>query len=438
MKVLFHHNCQEKILVKNPIHDIFKMAFVVLVIISSVSYFKITFLSTDQIYILQFATLAIVFCIILFQNIYWHNKLNKHHFALPIVLIFTGIFLSMLMAKAEHGQPVFISLWAQRILYFYLFYYALHILQISVNTLEKIIFYAGLVYVIVFFIQYAAYPRVIFAVRQGIERGTIRIFMPGLTLMNLAYFMGLVKVLFYHQFKQIPFLILFMSIYILTGTRSIIAGPLLITLFVLLLSKKIKSKGFFLVLIVGILAVSYYMFQDIIQNLVSLTSEQGESHRDNIRYQAARFFLTDFFPNQLAYVTGNGEGHQASPFGREIFSYKANYGFYQSDIGIIGEYTKYGAFFLLGVFLLLCKALTQNLTTSRKYIHYFVWLMIISLPLGSFFTSADSIVIICMLAYIMDIEKKANKHVQAKEKHKPLVFFPGLDAKSQGLKESHR
>lgn len=402
-----------------------KLSILLLVIASSVYFFKIFFLNDHLIYILQFATIGLLVCIIIFQYTYWKFPLGKHHFTLPIVFIFIGVLLSMLTARFGHGQPFVISMWAQRFLYFYLLYFVLHILQVPIKTLEKIIFYSGVIYALVFFIQYAAFPRVIFDVRQGVERGTIRIFVPGLTIMNLAYFIGLVRVIYHNSFKYIPYLLIFVTIYLLSGTRSYIAGPTLITLLALIFSNRIKSKGFILLLVIGALGITFYMFQDIIENLVSLTSKQSKNFTEDHRYRAAEFFLTDFFPNQLAYITGNGEGHQISAFGREIFSYKANYGFYQSDIGLIGEYTKYGAFFILGVIILFYKVMSQKLSINLKYIHFFFLLLIISMILGSFFTSPDSIVILCMLMYMLDVERNTNPKYQ--KKYKPVVYFPEME-----------
>ncbi|GEM_PF-558591 len=411
--------------------DYVRPALIILVLAGSVYFFRVNFLTKDIIYIAQFFVIGLMGTVILFQAIYWKYELYRRNFISPIFLIFLGVFLSMITAYAFHSQSFVISFWAQRFTYFYLFYFVLHIIQVPIQTLEKILFFAGVVYAFVFFVQYLAFPKVIFTVRQGIERGTVRIFIPGMAFMHLAYFMGLTRVIFFNKFKYVPYLLLFLGIYILTGTRSTIAGPTIITILILIFSNKIRSRGVILILIILLLGAAYYMFQDIIENLITLSVEQKETAEENIRVRATRFFMTDFFPNNFAYITGNGEGHQASPFGKEIFSYKILYGYYQSDIGLIGEYIKFGVFFLLGAFMILYKGIFQSVDTNHKYVRYFFLLLLISMPLSANFTSPDSIVAICIMAYILDYLKN-NKKEKKKEK-KPLVYFPELEYRKQSF-----
>jgi hypothetical protein len=420
-------NRSHRISSKQTNNDYITTPIIILVLLSGVYFFRIAFFSLNIIYILQFATIGLLVLIILFQNIYWKFNLNKHHFTWPVLFIFTGMFLSMLTAEYAHNQPIVISLWAQRFLYFYLFYFVLHIFQPSVKTLENILIYAGIAYILAFLLQYIAFPRVIFDVRQEIDRGTIRIFLPGLLILYTAYFICLTRVLFFNSFKYIFFIIPALGIIILSGTRSIIAAPVIVTFLVLIFSKKIKSRALILILVLATLGMAYYMFQDIIENLLAISQTQSGSYNENIRIRAAKFYLSDFYPNDLAYITGNGQGHQASPYGREIQSYKTNLGYYQSDIGIIGEYTKYGAFFIFGVFAILLKGIGQKLNINVKYVHYTLILILISIPLGMFFTTPDGIVIVCIMMYILD--SKRNRRKQTDKKARPIVYFPELENK---------
>ncbi|MFO8234696.1 MAG: hypothetical protein R6U04_04725 [Bacteroidales bacterium] len=403
--------------------DIIKTGIVLLVIASSVFFFRLIFLDIDFIYIIQFATIILLCLLLIFQVIYWNIPIGKHHFTTPLLLIFTGVFLSMLTANIEHNQGFMTSLWAQRFMYFYLFYFVLHILQLPAANLEKLLFFTGVAYALAFILQYIAYPKLLFAVRHGVERGTIRIFIPGLFIMNIAYFIAFTRILFNNSFKYIPYILLFYCVYILSGTRSVIAGPTVVTIVILIFSNKIKSKALIILLVMAVVGVTFYMFQDIILNLVSISREQTAHSAEDIRVRAARFFLNDFFPSKVAYITGNGEGHLSSAFGREVHSYKVHYGYYQSDIGIIGEYTKYGAMFLIGATILTYKGIMTNIGTNFNYIRYFFILLLISAPLGLFFTLPDSIVPICILLYIIDYQKNKQPALQKR----PLVYFPEFD-----------
>lgn len=409
-----------------------KLSITLLIILSSVSLFKFAYLPSDLINIIHITAIGLIGIIIIFQLTYWKINLGNQHFTTPIILIFTGIFLSMLMANIGHNQSFIISLWAQHFMYFFLFYYVLHILQLPIKFLEKIIIYGGIIYAILYIAQYLAYPQEIFDVRQSIERGTIRIFLPGLAIMNLAYFIILTRIIYNNAFKYVPYILLFFSIYILTGTRSIIAGPTIVTLLVLIFSNKIKSKGLIGFLVLLAIGSIYFMFQDIVTDLITLSKEQT-TYKSDIRIKATQFFMTEFFPNNIAYITGNGVGHQASSFGKAILFYKLHYGYYQADIGVIGEYTKYGVFFLVGIASLLYKGIFFHTTINLTYIRYFFILVLISLPLGQHFTVPDNIITICILMYIIDVNRNQN----SSDSRRPIIYFRELDNKPEikALKE---
>jgi len=331
----------------------------------------------------------------------------------------------MYTAYAYHGQPVAISLWANRYMCFFLFYFVLHLLQVSPKYLERLLFFAGVMYALAFLLQYAVYPTQLFDVRMGVERGTIRIFIPGLALLNMAYFIALQRVLYKNSMPYLGFLLLFLVVFLLTGTRSIIAGPAIVTILALFFSKRVKSRLGIIMLVLFAVALVFYLFQDIMLYLISVSEQQSVHSDENIRMLAARFFLTDFFPNTVAYITGNSEAHQASAYGLEILSYKIRDGYYQSDIGFIGEFTKYGLFLLIAVFLIFFKGFTYPLSDDYAYVRYFVILVLITLPLGSSFTTPDFIVVLCAAMYFYDMEK--DKIVENSGRKQYAVYFPKVD-----------
>jgi hypothetical protein len=146
------------------------------------------------------------------------------------------------------------------------------------------------------------------------------------------------------------------------------------------------------------------MFQEIFVNLIDLSKQQSESITENVRIRAAYFFLTELFPNTLSYITGNGADSANSTYGFMIQMYKDAYGFFQSDIGLIGDYTKFGILYILGVLLILIKVIKSNIGEEYKYIKYFYLSVLLTLFTGGGpFAQADSIVGICITLYILDI-----------------------------------
>ena len=409
----------------------FKLGLVILVIGCAVSFYRIVFLSEDMIYMIQALILAFMVLTILFQIIYWKIDVDKHHFTTPVLLVFLGVLFSMIMAYSSHNQGFGVSLWAQRFMYFYFFYFFLHILKVPHRQLEKIIFAFGVAYAAAFLIQYIIYPTVLFDVRLDPSRGTVRIFLPGYSFMLLAIFMSLEKIFYTNSLKSGAFMLLFLTVIFLSGTRQSIANIAFISLMALLFSKKIKSK--YLIYFIAFMAAIavYFLFKDIIMNLITLSQEQTQNTGGIKRLQTIRFFMTEFFPNDLAYVTGNGEAHQWSPFGVRVQNYKIRYGFYQSDIGFIGEYTKYGAFFALGVILLLIKALRQRLPQHMLYIKLFLFSSLITMPFGGIFSQPYSIVTFCLLLYLIDKHKAKTESKAVKKR--PVVYFSELEKSSSRI-----
>lgn len=404
----------------------FKISLLLLVLIGSIQFFRVNVLNDDSIYLFQMIILGLIILTLLAQVIYWKNPLYKQRFITPLVWIFTGVALSMFTAYAQHGQSFGVSLWAQRFMYFYLFYFFLHVVQLDVKQIEKIIVFFGLLYVAAYLVQYVAYPQILFDVRIDPSRGTIRIFIPGLSFLILAFFFSMQEVFQRNSVRHIIYMLLFFSIIVLSGTRHVTANLGFIGIMALIFSKRVQSRVFLFFLAALAAVAVYFIFQDIINHLLSLSREQtADAEAEMARLRATEFFLTDFFPNNLAYVTGNGESHAWSSFGQQVDAYKVNYGYFQSDIGIIGEYTKYGAFFVVGAVFMIIKMLSHRLPQKQQYIRYFLFSTMISLPFNMAFTRIYYIVILCILMYIIDVKAASREKEQTKKK--PAVYFSGVE-----------
>ena len=178
----------------------------------------------------------------------------------------------------------------------------------------------------------------------------------------------------------------------------------LLTIINVLLSKRVKSKFLILMLVVLATIPIIVMFQDIFLNLLSVSKEQSEDVGDDTRVRAATFFLTELFPNDVAYFTGNGVSSANSGYGVMIQMYMDLYGFYQSDIGLIGDYCNFGVLFVLAVFILIIRVLLMKLDQSHMFIKYFYITVLLTLFTGGGpFARGDSIVTICMTLYLIDV-----------------------------------
>lgn len=386
------------------------------IILSSAGFFNVVFLPSRLVFLIQFAITVGMLLLILIQEIYVKADTLKHNFKYPVFLIFTGIFLSMIAANAYHGQNFGLTLWAQRAMYFYFFYFFLHFLKPGKEELEKIVLTFGILYTIFYLVQYAIYPTTIFNVRQDDARGTIRIFLPGASFLTLSLFLCLHRFYKKNQIKYIFLVITFLAVIILMATRNFLASVILVILYSLIFSKIIRSRYVIYFLILLSIIPIFVIFQDIFNEMIALSENQSKSFETDIRVRAATFFLTDFFPNKIAYIMGNGQDHGQSMYGMRILTYKIANGYYQSDIGIIGDFSKFGFFYVVGYLWLFIKVFTIKLKTEYEYARYFFLLNVFTMPFGS--TSSAGIVALCILMYILDINLF---EIAEEETAKPVV-----------------
>lgn len=406
--------------------NMFKRILIIFIILASFQMFSFTFIPEGVLKIIGLAGVVVIVITILLQLIYSPLEHFILNFKWEILLILIAVFTSMFMANSSYNQGFSTTLIAQRYMYYYLIYYMLHLVKIPDYDLEKIIIGFAVIYAAFYILQYFAYPTRLFNVRVSQDRGTIRIFQAGLAFLIIAYFMMLNHLFKEFSLLKLAALLFFVSIFFLMATRQLIIAVLVVSVANVLLSKQIKSKILIIFLITVATVPLIIMFQDMIMNLITLSQKQSSNFQENIRVLAATFFLSEFFPNNLAYITGNGADSTNSSYGLLIQMYKNVYGFYQSDIGIIGDYSKFGLFFLLGVILILVKALKAKINSNLSYIKYFfVLVILISFTGGGFFgNSADSIVAISILLYIIDVNLFRNQT-------QTLETNPGVDKDSE-------
>ncbi|PKP46544.1 MAG: hypothetical protein CVT94_14305 [Bacteroidetes bacterium HGW-Bacteroidetes-11] len=387
-----------------------KRLIILFVIVASLGMYELAFLGKDMIKILELLGIGVIALIILLQLVYSKGENFKTNFGWEILLVFVGVILSMFTAFSGHNQGFTTTLIAQRFMYFYFFYFALHFIRISDVDLEKIIVYLAITYVVFYLLQFVAYPTVIFDVRTAEERGTVRIFLQGLSYLVLAYFYILNKLFERFTPGRLALLFLFFSIFILMGTRQIILTMFMLTVLNVLFSKKIKSKVMIMFLVIVSAIPVVFIFQDIFLSILSVTQEQSEGFEDDIRIRAATFFLYELFPNKISYITGNGAPSLNSPYGQLIQMYMDVFRFYQSDVGIVGDYSKFGAFFVIAVLTILIRVLTMKISSEFSYLKYYYFSIVLTMFTGGgTFGEGSSIVLICITLYIIDIDKHNRK-----------------------------
>lgn len=157
-----------------------------------------------------------------------------------------------------------------------------------------------------------------------------------------------------------------------------------------------------MLLLVGAIMI-YFVFQDIIMTLIEVSQKQAAQEDDDIRVRAAKFYLYEFYPSNLNYITGNGQSHMASPYGMRVWYYKESRGFYLNDIGALGQFIKYGVFYTITVFLIFRKIFTRKIEPKYAYIKYWAVLLLLAELMGGSFANPTSIIVITSALYIYDV-----------------------------------
>lgn len=394
-----------------------KKLIIFFITLSSLELYNLAFLNENVIKTFQLIGLGVIFLLIVMDAIYFRQEGFPKKYALPIILIFAGVFISMFAARWGHDQSYTTTLIAQRFMYFYLLYWALHAIKIDTKSLESIIIWLGVTYSVFYLIQFFVYPNIVFDVRVAEDRGTIRIFLSGFGFLILAYFLTLSKTFKEFTPARIFYIILFLSIIILMGTRQVILSVVLITMLFVLFSRLVKSRILVFTMVVLSLIPLFIIFQDIFISLIDLSKNQSEALAENTRIRSATFFLTQLFPDTYAYYTGNGADSSNSNYGLSIQMYKDLYGFYQSDLGIIGDYTKFGVLFVIGVFWILFKIIFSKPGPESAYIKFFFISILLTLFTGGgAFGMADSIAAVCFTFYLLDIDYfERNSNIEESE-----------------------
>ena len=381
-----------------------KKFILISVILCSLELFTLVFLPDMVIEVVEMAGVGIILFFLLIYFVYGESRSGKKRFALPIWLVFIAVLFSMLGAFVFQDQSFSATAIGQRVIYYYLIYFLLHYMKIPLEYIRKVIVVFAIVYMALYIGQYLLYPTALIKSKMFIDRGTLRIFMPGAGFLVIAYFIWLHAFFKSYKFKYILLLIAALIVFVLLGTRQVLAAMLLLTIVFMLQSKVIKSRLLFFALIGIAIVPVYFLFQDIINSMLDLTVSQSQDAGSNVRVKAATYFLVDFNKSNWAYIIGNG-APGTSGYTLRMADIAERYGYFRSDLGLIGEYTQYGVLFVIGVFIIFYRSLSSRLPEDLMFIKYNFLGIIITLVTGggAFGSYSINILTNCMLLYMIDV-----------------------------------
>jgi len=386
-----------------------KKLILVFILIGSLQVYSLSILGT-AIRLFHLTAIGLLIVIIAIDLVYFKTIKIKQNFSAPIYFIFLGVILSMFSAYYSYNQTFAQSLYAQRDIYFYLVYFALHVLRIDKKALQRIIIYFGLLYFLLYLIQFFAFPTRIFDVHMIEDRNTVRIVLDGSGYAVLAYFMCMQIFYTSNKIKYLVLAVVLFTPVVLFGSRSLLLTVLLGTVAQLIFSKRIKSKALIITLVLASLVPAYYFSQEIINGMMDASEANSEKGADYVRIRAAQFYLTQFMPTDISMITGVGAPTERSPLGQMTTMISKRYHFNLSDIGIISNYVTYGIFFIFGMLWTIYITMFSKIKRDMSYIKYVMFFIVfLMLPIAAGWANSASIAVLCCIFYLTDISSYEHK-----------------------------
>ena len=305
-------------------------------------------------------------------------------FVFPIQLLIASILFSIVMSNLYWDQDILDSLIVTAPFLIFMLFFYLKRIRFPVEVLERIIIIYGVLYILLYFFQFAQGPAVYFGKPLwGDEfqeiRGVTRIIFPGGGIFVLMTFVALNKFTSEKKYRGLWLLLIILGLIIplMQVTRQFILGIFLIYLYHVIRNFTISQKT----LIFGALIVLFFSLQyihhPIIDGLLESTQTDIRSGGNYIRVLAGEYFLTDFSPNTITQIFGNGVPY----FGESNYAFFVTelgetHEFFLSDVGIIAVYAMFGVPAIIGFIIIWVKSFTIPLPKEYQYLKYYLWLVL--------------------------------------------------------------
>jgi hypothetical protein len=314
--------------------------------------------------------------------------------------------LSMIGAYYYHGQSLRLSLLVLRGNLFWLFYFVLHLLNISARQIIRVMLIIGLVWIFLTVVEQFTYPVYYFYSRDDENSSLIRADIYRFMISGRQFGLFVLLFFFYRylvtsKIHNLVFVAFGLAGFYFYGTRQF-AGAALICMCASVFMLKGRAKWRYVVLMFGLGAIIYTYKEPLLEKFIQLTSDQLET-TDNVRLLAGKFFLNDYWPGWGAKLIGNGPAHFESDYGREMFGINTFLHYYRTDVGIIGAYNQFGIFYVLNIIFLNIFALRLTFRSKHnRYLKLFFLEALILLIINETYSNERFIPFYCLLFYLVD------------------------------------
>lgn len=382
-----------------------KLGIVATVTLISIGFWSFKLVSEDQFNVLRFAACLLLVAIVIHKTkIFVQQGLR---FKTNVLLFLLLPLLSVVGASLYHNQPMGLSLMLLRLNLFWLFYFVLHIFNISAEKILKLLIFIGCIWAFLTIVQQFTYPIAFFYSREednaGFLRGDLVRLMPagqGYGVFVLLYFFY--KYLTTKKVFNLLFVGFILCGLYFYGTRQGLAVAVGCMLVAVLLLKDFTKWIYLVLFSVMAFIVIIVIRPPMITHYFELTSEQMDNE-DYIRFLAFDFYLNEYWPHWGAKLLGNGKPHLSTDYGLEMRYISVDLGLWRSDVGIVGAYNTYGLFYVINILWVNIKGMFSKFTSEKhKYLRLLFFFPTFLLPLNVGYTFGSVICFYCLVFYLMD------------------------------------
>lgn len=360
-----------------------KLFILFIVSLLFLSFFDPIFISVTLLGQLITAVSLFILSMYLFQPILFPARSIRSQItdslAFPVNLMLIAMLLSMIPAYLYRNQSIFSSIIGYKNFYVFFLYFILFKYEVSQKQVLGLSIFFFFITLLIFIIDYYTFPNTYFSWRSEVRRDAFTILFKGqgFTLLGTFFFLALflrTAKFYYCIFYALGFCFLNFFNASRMMTFSLIVG----TFFILIYYRKTVKKYFLYtvpILVVGLAAGIYYL-QSYILGLFLLTLDQRNSGY-SIRYEAIKFFTNKFQPNVITKIVGNGYPNSSGTYQDSFTAAQYYYGFFTSDIGLIGFWTYFGILGVISWLLIFKKIFFWKTDDNNVFIKpYFIYLLI--------------------------------------------------------------
>ena len=306
------------------------------------------------------------------------------------------------MAKYTWGQGYEYSSTSIPYAMWFVFFYLLK-LKIPIRTLENIIVIFGVIYIVLFLFQFTHNGVVYFGTQEEFkeDRGITRVNFPGGGVFFLSCFIAINKVTSRAKYKWwwLLFSVTGIIIIVLQVTRQEIFVLILLYLIHFLRNSKLPHK----IGAIALLCLCSYIFYNsgssISKGLIEQQKNDLTEGKNYIRVLEAEYYLTQFTPNVISQILGNGFFNDNSNYGKSLIALNDYYGYYLTDVGLVEVYIMFGILALFGYLWLFIKSVVIPLPKNYYYLKYYLWFIILTSLTSDFLVSYNFLITTVFVLY---------------------------------------